>query len=259
MIGILDSGVGGLSVWRELYRIMPKQEYYYVSDAAHCPYGTKPIEYIVDRAEKITEFLIGEGAEILVVACNTATAAAIGDLRSKYPIPFVGIEPAIKPAATTSASGVVGVLATANTLKGSLYHNTLEKFASNVKVIERVGTGLVELIEQGITSGEEIDALLSLYIGDMIDAGADTIVLGCTHYPFIEESIRKITGPSVKIINPAPAVAAQAKRIADSLPSKNLNSKISSFYSTGELDTLKYLAKTIEPKLTDENFYNLYK
>src|SRR5574344_961231 len=123
MIGIFDSGVGGLSVWRELYRLMPHYDYVYFSDSAYCPYGTKPVEQIIDRAETISNFLIEQGAKIIVVACNTATAASISYLRSHFPIPFVGMEPAIKPAALTSKSGVVGVLATSNTLKGSLYHN----------------------------------------------------------------------------------------------------------------------------------------
>lgn len=218
MIGVYDSGIGGLSVWRELYALMPEQEYLYICDAAHCPYGDKPVQYIIDRADVIVTYMIFHGADMVVVACNTATAAAIDYLRHKYSIPFVGMEPAVKPAATVSRSGVVGVLATANTLKGSLYHNTLERFGSGVKVVERVGEGLVELVERGEISGPAVEKLLHKYIDPMVEAGADAIVLGCTHYPFLSEAIARVAGPSVRIIDPAPAVAQQARRLLDTLP-----------------------------------------
>lgn len=256
MIAVYDSGVGGLSVWRELYKLMPKQDYIYVSDGAHCPYGTKPMQYIIDRADAITRFVIQKGADVMVVACNTATAAAISYLREAFTIPFVGMEPAIKPAALTSRTGVVGVLATANTFKGSLYHNTLEKFASEVKVIEQVGEGLVELVEEGKTEGSEAESLLRKYIEPMMEQGADAIVLGCTHYPFLEKTIAKIAGRGVKIVNPAPAVAAQTKRIVESLPSTHSNGALF-FYSSGEMDTMKKMASVIEPKITIQNFYKL--
>jgi glutamate racemase len=143
MIGVYDSGVGGLSVWKELISLMPEKGYIYVADTAHCPYGEKPIDYIIERADKVSSFLISQGAKMVVVACNTATAAAINFLRTKYPIPFVGMEPAVKPAAIISKSGVVGVLATANTFKGRLYRDTVMKYCSKTKVIEVVGKGLV--------------------------------------------------------------------------------------------------------------------
>lgn len=256
MIGIYDSGVGGLSVWRELYKLMPKQDYIYVSDSAHCPYGTKPIDYIIERAAAITRFCIGKGADIMVVACNTATAAAITYLRNTFPIPFVGMEPAIKPAALTSHSGVVGVLATANTFKGSLYHNTLERFASGVKVIEKVGEGLVELVEAGKTEGEEAERLLHGYIDPMTAQGADAIVLGCTHYPFLEKTISKIAGRGVKIVNPAPAVAMQTMRIVDALPQRRSNGALF-FYSSGDFTVMKNIVSSVESKITIQNFYKL--
>ena len=155
MIGIFDSGTGGLSVFREIYRLLPEERYIYYSDNANCPYGEKSREYIIDRARFITSFLIGQGADIVVVACNTATAAAISTLREEFPICFIGMEPAVKPAAQTTATGVVGVLATAGTLKATKYIDTREKWAHDVKIVEHIGQGFVELVENGTVSGED--------------------------------------------------------------------------------------------------------
>ena len=254
MIGVYDSGVGGLSVWRELYRIMPEQDYIYVADGAHCPYGTKPIEFIISRADAITRFFLSKGAEVVVIACNTATAAAVDYLRGKYSIPFVGMEPAIKPAALASKSGVVGVLATANTFKGSLYNNTREEFASNIKVIEKVGTGLVECEESGKTEGREVEALLHKYIDEMKSEKADAIVLGCTHYPFLEGAISRIAGEGVRIFNPAPAVALQTKRIIESLDSHRSSNSRYLFYSTGDTKIMRSIVSQIDPILSDSIF-----
>lgn len=254
MIGVFDSGVGGLSVFKELYALMPEQDFVYVSDAGHCPYGNKPVEYIIDRADAITQFLIAQGAEVVVIACNTATAAAVKYLRGKYPIPFVGMEPAIKPAALTSKSGVVGVLATANTFKGSLYNNTLEKFASDVNVIEQVGDGLVEFVESGLIEGPEVEKLLSKYIKPMVDEGADAIVLGCTHYPFLESSIKKIAGEGVAVINPAPAIALQTKRVMDGMDSIKPSSSRAIFYSTGDTSMMRSMVLKMIPSLPQEAF-----
>lgn len=251
MIGVYDSGVGGLSVWRELYRIMPEQDYIYVADGAHCPYGTKPIEFIISRADAITRFFLSKGAEVVVIACNTATAAAVDYLRGKYSIPFVGMEPAIKPAALASKSGVVGVLATANTFKGSLYNNTREEFASNIKVIEKVGTGLVECVESGKTEGREVEALLHRYVDEMKSEKADAIVLGCTHYPFLEGAISRIAGDGVRIFNPAPAVALQTKRIVESLDSPKSSDSRYLFYSTGDTKIMRSIVSQIDPILSD--------
>ncbi len=254
MIGVFDSGVGGLSVFRELYALMPEQDYVYLSDAAHCPYGNKPVEYIIERAEAITRFLIAKGAEVVVIACNTATAAAVKYLREKYPIPFVGMEPAIKPAALTSKTGVVGVLATANTFKGSLYHNTLEKFASDVEVIEKVGEGLVEFVEGGLTEGPEVEKVLHRYVDPMLEAGADAIVLGCTHYPFLESAIRKIAGDGINIINPAPAIALQTKRLLESIEGRKPSSSQYLFYSTGDTSVMRSMVSKIVPSVPDQAF-----
>jgi len=233
MVGIFDSGVGGLSVFREIYRRLPSERYIYYSDNAHCPYGEKSQEYVTDRARHITEFLIGSGAEIIVVACNTATAAAIAALRKEYSdkndpavkarvtklsggrqdhILFIGMEPAIKPAALNTKSGVVGVLATAGTLKGNKYLSNRDLYSNGVKIAEHVGQGFVELVERGETSGDEAERIVSDSVKPLLDAGADTIVLGCTHYPFLKETIEKAVHAiapdrQVTIIDPAPAVA----------------------------------------------------
>ena len=207
MIGIFDSGTGGLSVFREIYRLLPDERYIYYSDNANCPYGEKSREYIIDRARTITSFLISKGADIVVVACNTATAAAISSLREEFPICFIGMEPAVKPAAQATATGVVGVLATAGTLKATKYIDTREKWAHDVKIVEHIGQGFVELVENGTVTGEEAEAVVEKSVRPLIDAGADTIVLGCTHYPFLSETIRKVAGKPINLIDPAPAVA----------------------------------------------------
>lgn len=233
MIGIFDSGVGGLSVWRELVKILPDERYIYVSDNGYCPYGPKPKSEVIERAKKITEFLMKQGADIIVVACNTATAAAIDVLRSSYDIPFVGMEPAVKPAALNTDSGVIGVLATQGTFKGELYLRTLHKFASNTKVIEQVGTGLVELVESGNTESVQAEELLKKYLDPMMEAGADHLVLGCTHYPFLEKVIRNISGNSFVIVNPAPAVASRTRDLLGEISVGN-NEGNNIFYTTGK-------------------------
>lgn len=206
-VGIMDSGVGGLSVWKELVRIFPSANYLYVADSGYCPYGERSAQYITDRCEAIFDFLISKGVNAIVIACNTATAAAVEHLRSKYSLPIVGMEPAVKPAALSSKSGIIGVLATKGTFNGSKYLNTLNLFAKDVQVIEQVGTGLVELVETGRQNSPQACALLSKYLQPMIDAGADHIVLGCTHYPFLSPAIDSITEGRITLVNPAPAVA----------------------------------------------------
>ena len=182
MIGIFDSGAGGLSVFREIVKVLPEERYVYYSDNAHCPYGEKSREYVIDRARKITDFLIEQGCDVIVVACNTATAAAISTLRAEYDIPFIGMEPAVKQGALRTRSGVVGVLATAGTLKADKYHHTRDTFAEGVQVVERTGEGFVELVEAGVLDGPEAEAVVSRSLRPLLDAGADMIVLGCTSF-----------------------------------------------------------------------------
>ena len=212
MIGIFDSGVGGLSVFREIRKVLPEQSYIYYSDNAHCPYGEKSREYIIDRTRAITQMLIEKGCEIIVVACNTATAAAISTLREEFPIKFIGMEPAIKPAAQATKTGVVGVLATAGTLKATKYIDTRAKWTQNVKIVEHIGQGFVELVENGSVCGPAAETTVSASLKPLLDAGADTIVLGCTHYPFLIDTIKKVASETypdreITVIDPAPAVA----------------------------------------------------
>ena len=213
-IGIFDSGCGGLSVYRALVKVLPRERYLYYSDNAHCPYGEKSPLYIRRRARFITEHLLGQGADIIVVACNTATAAAIATLRKEYPdVPFVGMEPAVKPAALGTRSGVIGVLATAGTLKGSKYLNTRGLYQGNVRIAEHVGQGFVELVEAGILDGPQAESTVRASLQPLLDQGADIVVLGCTHYPFLQPVIQRIAGPGVQVIDPAPAVARQTVRL----------------------------------------------
>ena len=207
MIGIFDSGTGGLSVLKEIVRLLPDERYVYYSDNAHCPYGEKSPDFIRARCRAITEILLEKGADVIVVACNTATAAAIQDLRQTWSVPFIGMEPAVKPAALGTRSGVIGVLATAGTLKGSKYLTTKGNFEDNCTIVEQVGKGFVELVEKGILTGPEAEAVVGESLQPLLDAGADTIVLGCTHYPFLKETLRKLAGPNIRFIDPAPAVA----------------------------------------------------
>lgn len=227
MIGIFDSGAGGLSVWKEMIKILPSECYFYISDSAFCPYGPKSKKTIVGRTSKISRFLIESGAEIIVVACNTATAGAISELRQLFDIPFIGMEPAVKPAAIETKSGVIGVLATKGTFNGRLYINTSEKFArkKDIKIIERVGDGLVELVEEGRTQTPEAEQLVKKYIDPMIEAGADCVVLGCTHYPFLTDAIDKVSANKINVINPAPAVAKHAKFLLEKERRKNNGGK----------------------------------
>ncbi len=212
MIGIFDSGIGGLSVFREIRKVLPDEKYIYFSDNAHCPYGEKSREYIINRARAITDLLISRGADIIVVACNTATAAAIAALRQEYRIKFIGMEPAIKPAALSTRTGTVGVLATAGTLKADKYLNTKGKYAEGIRITEHIGQGFVELVEKGKTTGEEAENIVRNSIKPLLDEGADRIVLGCTHYPFLMDTIKKVSEElyperNIEIIDPAPAVA----------------------------------------------------
>ncbi|MBO4672020.1 MAG: glutamate racemase [Bacteroidales bacterium] len=206
-VGLFDSGSGGLSVLREIRKILPDERFIYYSDNAHCPYGEKSASYIIERGRAITGLLLSKGAEAVVVACNTATAAAIATLRAEYAVPFVGMEPAVKPAATGTRTGVVGVLATAGTLKAPKYLNTKGQYADAVRIVERVGRGFVELVEAMELEGEHAEAVVRESLQPLLDAGADTIVLGCTHYPFLLPLMQRIAPPGVHFIDPAPAVA----------------------------------------------------
>ena len=209
MIGVFDSGSGGLSVLKEIVRLLPDEKYVYLADNAHCPYGEKSPEYIADRCREITRILMSKGADIIVVACNTATAAAINTIRKEFDIKFIGMEPAVKPAALGTRTGVIGVLATAGTLKGSKYLASKSNFEDGCRIVEHVGEGFVELVEAGKLSGPEAEAVVGRSLTPLLDTGADTIVLGCTHYPFLLPTMQTVAKgyAVVRFIDPAPAVA----------------------------------------------------
>ena len=247
-IGIFDSGSGGLSVYRELVKLLPRERYIYFSDTAHCPSGEKPAEYIKERAHVITDILLGMGADIIVVACNTATAAAIASLRADYPdISFIGMEPAVKPAALGTRSGVIGVLATAGTLKGSKYLHTRGQYEDDVRIVEHVGEGFVELVENGILDGPQAEETVRKSLRPLLEEGADIIVLGCTHYPFLRPVIERLAGPQVKVIDPAPAVARQTLRV---LQEKGIPTGEGTFsidlYHSGEPESLQRICQLVQ-------------
>jgi len=258
-IGVFDSGVGGLSVWREMVKLLPHEHSVYYADSAFCPYGVKKPEEIIARCERISNFLLSENCKLIVVACNTATAAAIDHLRATCPVPLVGMEPAVKPAALHSSSGIVGVLATRNTFEGKLYHETSERFAANVQIIEQAGDGLVELVEAGKIDSEEVSSLLKKYIEPMLEAGIDHLVLGCTHYLFLIPAIQKITGQHVTILNSAPAIAKRIQFLLSEHNLLNISTAIArhQFFSSGTVSTMKIMLQnmglTIAPIIREFN------
>lgn len=217
-IGVFDSGMGGLSVWKELRKALPHESLVYLADGKNCPYGNKPTEEVVEYVLRAIEELMRHNVKLVVMACNTATAVAIENLRSRYAeIPFVGMEPAVKPAALTSESGTIGILATRSSLHGDLFRNTCAKYDDKVRILTSVGEGFVECVEEGNDSSEEIALpLVRKAVEPLLAEGADKIVLGCTHYPFLAKHIeRVIGGRKVEVINPAPAVARRTEWLLD--------------------------------------------
>ncbi len=215
-IGVFDSGVGGLSVLRAIRALMPNEPIIYLADQGHVPYGPRPMAEIQAFSEGVTRFLLDREVKLVVVACNTASAAALHHLRARFSdVPFVGMEPAVKPAAEHTKSGVVGVLATPATFQGALYASVVERFAQGVTVMQDTCPGLVQQIEQGDLGGQATRQILENALLPMLAKGADTIVMGCTHYPFVIPLIEQICGGQVRVIDPAPAVARQAQRLLD--------------------------------------------
>lgn len=211
-IGVFDSGIGGTSIWREIHDLLPNEDSIYLADSKNAPYGQKSKEEIIALCFKNTEFLLNLNCKIIVVACNTATTNAIEELRVKYDVPFVGIEPAIKPAAINSEKNSIGILATQGTLNSKLFIQNVEKF-NNTKIIEQIGHGLVTLIENGEINSAQMDKLLRNYLQPMIDAKIDYLVLGCSHYPYLIPQIKKIIPEEIKIIDSGEAVARQVKNV----------------------------------------------
>lgn len=213
-VGVFDSGVGGLSVLAEIQRLLPHESLLYVADGGHIPYGEKSPEFIRQRCVNIAEFFRAQGAKALVIACNTATVAAAADLRERYPQwPLVGMEPAVKPAAAATRSGVVGVLATTGTLQSAKFAALLDRFASDVRVVTQPCPGLVELIEAGDLQAPALRELLHGYVQPLLEAGCDTIILGCTHYPFLKPLLMQMVPAEVSLIDTGAAVARQLQRL----------------------------------------------
>lgn len=213
-IGVFDSGVGGLSVLREIRRRLPHGPLVYFADQQHVPYGSRSLKDVRALSKEISRFLLEQQCELIVVACNTASAAALRALRLSFPAtPFVGMEPAVKPAAEHTQTRKVAVLATPATFQGALFASVVDRFAHGVEVAEIIAPGLVELIEAGQAASEAIDSILKRSLGSIMDQGIDTLVLACTHYGFLIPSIQRILGPTVTVIDPAPAIARQTERL----------------------------------------------
>jgi glutamate racemase len=211
-IGVFDSGIGGLSVLREIRRELPAEALIYVADSGYAPYGDRSEEYVRGRAVAVMEFLRGQGAKAVVVACNTATGIAVDALRARYDVPIVAIEPAVKPAAAQTRSGVVGVLATTQTLAGEKFARLVSTHAGSVEVLTQACPGLVDEVERGALTSPSTRTLVEQYLRPLLDKGADTIVLGCTHYPFVGDLIREVAGPDVAVIDSAVPVAREVRR-----------------------------------------------
>ncbi len=220
-IGVFDSGIGGLSILNEALLQSPGHHYLYLADSAHAPYGEKSTQWVTDRSLLLCSWLIKQGCDAVVVACNTATTQAIALIREKFPeVPIIGVEPGIKPASATSQKKIVGVLATQNTLNSDKFKLLLASLNDNCEFIQQAGHGLVPLIEHGILNGPEIESLLHQYLDPMLDQGADTLVLGCTHYPFLQDVIEKVYGDRLQIIDTSQAVVRQLFRLIKGSESK---------------------------------------
>jgi len=240
-IGFFDSGVGGLSILKHCIEVNPDYDYIYFGDSAHCPWGSKPFSFIMGQSRQITEFLIGEGCELVVVACNSATVNAISNLRKEYHIPFVGVEPGVKPAASNSATKKIAVLLTKAASQGTRFFDLVDKFAEGVEVLTFPAPGLVEFVEDGKLDGSEVEQALRVILQPVIDSGVDQLVLGCTHYPFLLPAISRILPPSINIIDTGLPVAKRLKADLEIKKISKGSGKISLFTS-GDPDKFSELA-----------------
>jgi glutamate racemase len=246
-IGIFDSGIGGLSVWREIARQLPHEDTIYFADQIHIPYGPRSLQEIRSFSEAITRFLLDRGCKLIVVACNAASAAALKQLRATFSeTPFVGMEPAVKPAAETTHTGVVGVLATPATFQGELFASVVERFANGVQLVKEVCPGLVQQVEAGRLTTPDTLEMLDRFLQPIRAAGADTIVLGCTHYPFVIEAIRQLA-PGVNVIDPAPAVARQVDRVLRERGVRGVEDRHGQhqFITSGDLDQYQQILRLL--------------
>ncbi len=262
-IGVFDSGVGGLSVWREIVHQLPHERTIYVADQAHVPYGCRPLGEVREFAEEITRFLLDRGAGIIVLASNTTSAAALHHLRKVFPdVPFVGMEPALKPAIERTRTGAVGVIATPVTFQGELFTNLVKRYTEDVCLLSQACPGLVEAVEAGDLDCNETEAMLARYLSPMIEADVDQLVLGCTHYPFLRPVIERVMGPGTALIDPAPSVARQVAHVlsqqekrthssVDPQPSAYQNGR-HVFYTSSDVPAFTHLIEELlAPSLTD--------
>ena len=240
-IGIFDSGLGGLTIYNEIHKLLPHENTIYLADSKNAPYGGKSKQQIIDISVKNTEFLLGKNCKLIVVACNTASTNAVKYLREHYDVPIIRVQPAIKPAALNSKTRVVGMLATKGTLESELLFETAQRFASGVTVVEQVGEGLVSLIEEGRMESPEMTHLLKKYVEPMLDQNIDQLVLGCTHYPFLTNQIQAITGENVQIVDSGEAIARQTRVILqqEGLLNENQEEGKRIFYSNKNVQVLQ--------------------
>ena len=242
-IGLFDSGIGGTSIWAAIHDLLPHENTIYLADSKNAPYGQKSKIDIIELCQKNTELLLDLNCKIVVVACNTATTNAITELRSKYDVKFIGIEPAIKPAANNSKTQTIGILATAGTLNSELFNKNLEQF-TETKIIEQIGHNLVNLIEDGLINSEETFELLQKYLQPMIAQNIDYLVLGCSHYPYLIPQIKKILPKNIQIIDSGEAVALQTKKMLQSIGFNNQNVlSENKFYTNGNPTVLNDILK----------------
>lgn len=253
-IGIFDSGVGGTSIWKEIHRLLPYERTMYLADSRNAPYGERKREEIIQLSKKNTELLLDAGCKLIVVACNTATTNAISELRATYDIPFIGIEPAIKPAALQTHTRSIGILATKGTLSSDLFHKTSELFANGIRITEVIGKGLVPLIEQGDLDSSELRELLQNYLQPMLDAKVDHIVLGCSHYPYLIPLMQELLPKEIKIIDSGAAVARQTKAVLEKNELLNLEgiSATHQFYTNTSASTLQKLLQEFNESILVE-------
>ena len=245
-IGVFDSGVGGLSVLQHIRSLLPQERLIYVADSGHVPYGDKSTAYIEHRSHRIADFLVSRGADAIVIACNTATAAAAASLRNRFSIPIVGMEPAVKPAVAATRSGVVGVLATIGTLESARFAALLEKYAGSVQIVTQGCPGLVEQVEKGELHSIETRHLVERYCAPLLEKGADTLILGCTHYPYLAALIREVAGGNIALIDTGAAVARQLqRRLLAELPDRIAGLGTEEFFTSGEPDQACRIISTL--------------
>ncbi|MFK5880413.1 MAG: glutamate racemase [Flavobacteriaceae bacterium] len=251
-IGIFDSGIGGTSIWKEIAALLPNEKTIYLADSLNAPYGEKSPKKIIEFSIKNTELLLNKGCKLIVVACNTATTNAIEFLRNTYDVPFIGIEPAIKPAALKTQTNSIGILATKGTLSSALFSKTSELFTANIQVTEQVGKGLVQLIESGKLHSDEMNQLLKKHLNPMLVNNIDCLVLGCTHYPYLIPQIQNVVGDKVQIIDSGLAVARQTKAILEQYQLENTSTQkgVHHFFTNTDVDVLETILVEVKSEIT---------